>query len=285
VSRRDVFLRRAARRLGYNLVKADHYSPIPDLDAVPERWEDETPAQMPGVDLKLDESVEYLSSTLAPYIDEYSPPAHSPGTANGFYRDNPMYGALDAEVLYGIVRDVQPSRIVEVGAGFSTLVIEDALAKPREEGKACVHEVFDPYPAEILAGRFEVQALPAQAIPPSTFAALGDGDILFIDTTHTVRPGGDVNHLLLEVLPTVAPGVVIHVHDFFRPFDYPRFLYELGLYWQEHHLLEAFLAFNDSFEVVIANHAISRLRPDAVRAVVSGIDGPAGSALWMRRTG
>src|SRR4029079_11027312 len=133
-----------------------------------ERWEDETPARMPGVDMRLHESLEYLSTTLAPYIAEYSPSAKPPGTSNVFYRDNPMYGALDAEVLYAIVRDVRPSRIVEIGAGFSPLVGMEALAKNREDGDECIHEVFDPYPAEILAGRVEVKALAAQDIPLDT---------------------------------------------------------------------------------------------------------------------
>ena len=268
MNRRSARLRRLARRLGYHLVVADHYSPIAESGEFPVDWQGERPARMPGVDLRLDASLRYLTE-LSQYLDEYAPPDNEPGTASGYYRRNPMYGPLDAEVLYAIVRDLKPSRILDVGAGFSTLVIEDALARNSEDGAPCEHRVYDPFPADFLRGRIQVVPLPAQAIPASELQALGADDILFIDTTHTVRPGGDVLKLILGDLPNVATGVVVHIHDFFRPFEYPRFLAELGYYWQEHHLVQAFLAFNGSFEVLAANHALSRLRFAEVDALVS----------------
>lgn len=274
-------LRRYARRAGYHLVRADFYSPIPDVDALPaDLWD--TPAAMPGVDLRLDEGVALLTE-LAPLIAEYAPPEHPPGTAHGYFRDNAMYGHLDGEVLYAMVRHLEPRRIVEVGAGFSTLVIADAKAR---NGGEVDHRVFDPFPSPLLAGLggIELAALGAEEIPMETFTALESGDLLFIDTTHTVRPENDVMRLLLEVLPQVSPGVVVHIHDFFRPYEYPRFLMELGYYWQEHHLIQAFLAFNPAFEVLLAHHALVRQRRSDVDALVPGFppNGP-GSALWLRR--
>ena len=269
------------RRLGNRLLRSDPYSPVPDLEGID--WD--RPDPMPGVDLRLDASADFLERDLAEFIAEYAPPEGPPGTPHGYFTGNAMYGKVDGEVLYAIVRHLQPARIVEVGAGFSTRVIRDALA--RNEAP-CEHLIFDPDRdgAVERAGSALVRPQRAQDIPDDVFTALAAGDILFVDTTHTVKAGGDVNRLLLEVLPAVAPGVVVHVHDFFRPFEYPRFLMEqYALVWQEHYLLQAFLAHNTDFEVLIANHALGRLRPDRLRAVISGVpDGVSpGSALWLRR--
>lgn len=281
-------LSRLARRLGFHLVRADYYSPIPDIDRLPaSTWE--VAAPMPGVDLRLDDALALLEGDLAAHIAEYAPPDGPPGTASGYHRDNFMYGQMDGEVLYAMVRHLKPRRIVEVGAGWSSLVISDAARVNADEGQAPQRRIFDPFPSSVLLrsqDRLDVQAMPAQDIARDHFDWLQAGDILFVDTTHTVRPAGDVLRLLLEVLPSLDPGVVVHVHDFFRPFEYPRFLLEMGLFWQEHHLLQAFLAFNDSFTVLLPNHALARAQPQRVHAVVPRLTSVApGSALWLRREG
>jgi hypothetical protein len=241
---------------------------------------------MPGVDLRLDESLSYLRS-IGGYIAEWDPPDDPPQAGFGYFRKNNWYAELDGEVLYAIVRDRKPRRVVEVGGGFSTLVIADALAANADEGSAGEHLCFDPYATAQIgeaASRVKFTAVGAEEIDLDVFARLGVDDILFIDTTHVVRPGGDVVRLLLEVLPTVAPGVVVHVHDFFRPYEYPRFLFEHGLYWQEHYVLQAFLAYNSEFEVLVANHALLQARDSEVREVVPRLSpGLHGSALWLRR--
>lgn len=282
--------RAAGRRLGFHVVRADYYSPIPDTDALPESlWSQAAP--MPGVDLCLDASLGFLRDTLAPFIAEYAPPDGPPGTEHGYYRDNGMYGKVDGEVLYAMVRHVRPQRITEIGAGWSTRVIRDAkLRNAQDSHPVGQHRIYDPYAdaaAERIGNSVDLIPVAAQDIPMDVFAELEAGDILFIDSTHTVKPGSDVLRLLLEVLPQVAPGVVVHFHDFFRPFEYPRFLMDdHGVYWQEHYLLQAFLAFNDAFEVLIANHALGRLRRDAVAAVIPGLPATSpGSALWLRAKG
>jgi hypothetical protein len=148
--------------------------------------------------------------------------------------------------------------------------------------------VADPYPSEVLGrvrDRIDLRPATAETLEPEAFAELERGDLLFIDTTHTLRPGGDVIRLLLERVPALAPGVLVHVHDFFRPFEYPRVLPEVfGVYWQEHYLLQAFLAFNTDWTVLFANHALARLEPARVRGVIPAL-GPeaAPSALWLER--
>lgn len=274
-------LRRAARRAGYHLVRADFYSPVPDIGSLPQDTFTR-PDPMPGVDLRLDESVALLHQ-LAPYIAEYGPPEHQPGTTHGYHWRNSQFPLLDGEVLYAITRHLEPRRIVEIGAGWSSLVIADALERNGRSPES--HRVFDPFPAPHTHGLpTPVEAVRAEDIPAGVFSALADGDLLFIDTTHTVRPRNDVLRLVLEILPAVAPGVVVHIHDFFRPFEYPRFLYELGLYWQEHYLVQAFLVLNHDFEVLIANHAVRELRAAEIASAFPGaLDNRRGSSLWLRR--
>jgi predicted O-methyltransferase YrrM len=278
-----------ARRGGLHVVRANYYSPIPDTDTVPaSTWTD--PAPMPGLALDLDAQLGWLRDDLGPFLDEFRPPRDPPGNADGYFLDNSMYGPVDAALLHAIVRWAKPSRILEVGAGFSTLVASGAAQLNAADGSPVDHRVVDPYPSPVLArlgDRVGVRPLGATEIPAEDFAALGSGDVLFIDTTHTLRPANDVLFLLLEAVPALAPGVIVHVHDVFRPYEYPRELLDtFGAYWQEHWLLQALLVQNDRFEVLAANHALFRDRLPALRALVPSLEGVdhAPSGFWFRRT-
>lgn len=282
-------LRRVARAAGYHLVRANYYSPIPDPDGLPpELWTE--PAPMPGVELDLDGQVRFLEETLAPFVAEFAPPLDPPGDELGFYLHNPYYGRWDAPILHALVRHQRPARVLEIGAGFSTLIVAGALDRNAGEGTAAKHRVVDPHPSPVLeplGTRIDVRAQAATELPLEEFRSLEAGDVLFIDTTHAVKIGGDVVYLLLEALPALGPGVLVHVHDVFRPFEYPRELLDrFGAYWQEHHLLQALLAFNPRFEVVCANHALHRTRRERLTPLL-GDPGPVAlpSGFWFRTTG
>ena len=125
---------------------------------------------------------------------------------------------------------------------------------------------FDPFPTavdETLPGSAELVRVKAQDVPEEVFTELRAGDVLFVDTTHTVKIASDVNHIVLRVLPLLEKGVIVHVHDIFLPYEYPRFFFaDYALYWAEQYLLQAFLAFNSSFEVLCAVHALGRERAE-----------------------
>jgi hypothetical protein len=125
----------------------------------------------------------------------------------------------------------------------------------------------------------------AQALPLRTFTALEAGDVLFIDTSHTVKLGGEVVHLFLEVLPRLAPGVVVHVHDIALPYEYDRrFVVDLQMPWAEQYLLQALLCGSLDWEVLFAAQAMTRKHPARLRAIVPGLrDGHYPSSFWMRR--
>lgn len=278
-------LRGLARRTGYHLVPATYYSPIPDLDELPESiWAQ--PDGMAGIDWDLDAQMALIEDELAPYMTEFDAPLHQIPGRPGFYFKNGLFASLDADVLYAMVRRHQPQRVIEIGAGYSTLVAEMAAERNREEGFPLMHEVFDPFPSDALGkirDQIELYPVPATEIDLTRFDDLGPGDILFVDTTHTVKPGGEVVHLLLGALPRLPPGVIVHIHDFYRPYEYPSALMRVfGSYWQEHYLVQAFLAFNREFRILCANHALGRLRRERIRELVPRLDQyDEPSSLWL----
>ncbi|HKX45092.1 MAG TPA: class I SAM-dependent methyltransferase, partial [Planctomycetota bacterium] len=173
---------------------------------------------------------------------------------------NPSFGPGDAEYLYGLLRERRPRRMVEVGAGLSTLMAWRALERNAREGHPCELTCIEPYEhawLEQLGPR--VLREPLERAPRSVFGELGAGDVLFVDSSHVVRPGGDVLLEVLELLPALRPGVAVHFHDVFTPWHYPRaWLVDDLKLWNEQYLLEAFLSCNREFRVLGALHWLAR---------------------------
>ncbi len=166
-------------------------------------------------------------------------------------------------------------------------MIAQACAANVAEGAQSSFQAFDPFPTavdEALPGLAALHRVPAQEVPEQLFAELRAGDILFVDTTHTVKIGSDVNRIILRVLPLLQPGVAVHFHDICLPYEYSRYLFEeYALYWAEQYLLQAFLAMNPSFEVLYATDALCRDRRAQVADVGLAGPGESGSSFWIRR--
>jgi hypothetical protein len=274
-------LRAGAGRVGLQVVPKNYYSPIPDLDALPADVFDRR-SELRGIHFDLDEQVAWIEANLAAAMREFAPPAE--------LVDNASYGRVGADLLHGVVRGLQPRRIVELGSGYSTLIMAAAVERNREEGVETELRTFDPYPSVArpgLPGLASLGAVRAQDVPMDVFAGLSAGDVLFVDTTHTVKLDSDVNRVVLDVLPALAPGVLVHVHDIFLPYEYPRqWPEESGFHWAEQYLLQAFLAGNPGYEVLAATFALCRDRPDAMaRLAPTWRAGAEASAFWIRATG
>ena len=273
-------------RLGLQVVVKSFYSPIPDLRTIPESvWEREN--KLAGIHFDLEQQLGYLDE-LRPYLAEFRPTEQSNGDFEKYFLDNGSYGRVDADVLYAIVRAKKPNRIIELGSGYTTLVVAEACLQNEREGAAVEYSAFDPYPAAArpdLRGLTELVRLPAEELPVERFAALRANDLLIVDTTHTVKMGGDVNHIVLDLLPRLGSGVLVHFHDIFLPWEYPRkWAEDYGLYWNEQYLLQAFLSLNDKFEILCALYALARRRPDKLRELISSWrDDAVPGAFWIRR--
>jgi len=280
-------LRAGADRIGLQVVPKTYYSPIPDLRALPPGiWERRSP--LAGIEWDLDAQLAWIERELGDAMREFAPPEHATGRPGEFTLANDTYGRVGADLLHGVVRGLRPRRIVELGSGQSTLIMAAAAARNRAEGVDTELRTFDPFPSVAHAGLPGLAALEpvaAQDVPADVFASLRAGDVLFVDTTHTVKVGSDVNRIVLDVMPALAPGVLVHVHDIFLPYEYPRRLAEeSGLHWAEQYLLQAFLAGNRDFEVLAGAYALCRDRPEAMaRLAPTWRPDAAASAFWIRR--
>jgi hypothetical protein len=275
---------RIAARAGLDVVPRNYYSPVPDLDVLPgDHFA--RPQPMPGIDLDLPRQLALLETDLAPHIAAFPYPRAEPA-GGGFYLDNGNYETVDAETLWAMIRHLKPRRIVELGSGFSTLVLAGAAQANRDEGDGTDLRSFDPYAREFVkSAGTELVLESALEVPLDRFDSLRSGDVLFVDTTHTVKTGSEVNRIVLEILPRLAPGVHVHFHDVFLPYDYPReYLSEQWWFWSEQYLLQAFLACNDHFEVTLATNALATDHADRVAAVVPSFSaGIQPGAFWIRR--
>ncbi|MFC6687301.1 class I SAM-dependent methyltransferase [Jhaorihella thermophila] len=197
----------------------------------------------------------------------------------GYAPGNGYYDSPDADALYLMVRRFAPERVIEVGCGNSTRVTRQAVI---DGGVATRITAIDPWPRADIADvvdRFEQARL--EQVDPALFEALGPGDILFIDSSHQVRVSNDVAHLFCRIIPALAPGVVIHVHDVFLPYEYPkRFFYDCPG-WGEQYLLHALLQ-GGGFEMLWPGYYLQRERPDAVAALPFLAEGRAQS-IWVRK--
>jgi Methyltransferase domain len=275
------FERSLFSRLGFQIVVKNFYSPIPDLHAVsPEVWERR--AELPGIQFDLEGQLAFLSD-LEEYLREFDPPQSDAGPQR-YYGANPSYGRGDADLMHAMVRRYRPRRIVELGSGFTTLILAQVM---RDHGGGDLY-VYDPYPGVAgpeTRGVTSFEPLAAQDVPLSVFEQLEAGDFLVVDTTHTVKVGGDVNRIVLEILPRLAAGVIVHFHDIFLPYEYPREWPErYGLYWTEQYLLQAFLTLNPAYEVLCALHALLREHPERVHELIPALaNGGTPATFWIRR--
>lgn len=274
-------------RAGRDLPRG-YYSPAPDVDQLTERdWSRRSP--MHGIELALERQMEWAERELAPFVSELDAPFQPTGRANEFFLCNRYYEMGDAEVAYAMVRRFKPRRILELGSGHSTLVLARACLANASEGSPAELIAVDPYPEKDLAGAAglsQQRSCRAQDVPLAEFESLLPGDVLFVDTSHTVKLGGEVNFVVLDVLPLLAQGVLVHFHDIWLPWEYHRTLVaEMGMAWNEQYLLQAFLSFNPHWEVLFAAQALARELPERFAALVPSFGGgnyP--SAFWIRRT-
>src|SRR4051794_20501601 len=273
----------------YDVVRRDYYSPVPNLELLPEDiWNRHS--RLGGVDLRVEAGMALIEEELTQFVAELDVSTSGPSAPGEFFLENGNYETVDAELLYAMLRARKPRLVMELGSGFTTLLIGSAARKNAAEGRHTEHLAYDPFPRPQILGdepppptRFE--PISATDVPLDAFAQLGAGDFLFVDTTHTVKLGSDVNYIVLDVLPTLAPGVIIHFHDVFLPWEYPReWFEEMQYYWAEQYLLQAFLAFNSDFEVLIPAAAIASEFPERLASVVpSFAPGHRPGAIWLKR--
>ena len=207
---------------------------------------------MPGLDLTIPCQWDLL--TKFNYADELSGFPLTEGSPLSYHCDNGSFASGDSEYLYNIIRHFKPKRIIEIGSGHSTKMAVSAVKQNQREdsGYGCKHSCIEPYEMPWLEQTgVKVIRKKVEEVELSLFKTLEAGDILFIDSSHIIRPQGDVLTEYLSILPILKPGVLIHIHDIFTPKDYLKeWIFGHHLLWNEQYLLEAFLSFNKDFKVI-----------------------------------
>lgn len=208
--------------------------------------------------------------------------------AHRYFYENPAYSYSDAITLHCMMRHFRPRRIVEVGSGYSSCAMLDT--RDRHLGGQVDITFIEPYPELLLSlvrpqERESLSVLPnrVQDVPLETFRQLQAGDFLFIDSTHVSKTGSDVNHLFFEVLPALNPGVHVHFHDIFHPFEYPRDWVMGGRSWSEAYVLRAFLQFNAAFSITFMNTFLQQRHRERYAARMPLCLENTGGSIWIRR--
>jgi hypothetical protein len=212
------------------------------------------PRQISG--LELNETTQLRLVQQFKYRDELLGIPMKKSGPSEFGYHNGSFEPGDAEFLYNMIRHFKPSRIIEVGSGNSTLIARLAIKENRKEKPdyRCEQTCIEPFEQPWLEGiGVNVIREKVEVCPTPLFRSLRENDILFIDSSHIIRPQGDVLHQYLHLLGLLRPNVIVHVHDIFTPRDYPaEWLLRDRWMWNEQYLLEAFLSFNSCFEVISA---------------------------------
>ena len=247
----------------------------------------DAPRALPGIDWNKTGQLELLAG-MRNYPELLKIPWEK-SEGDGFYYQNDNFSGGDADMLYHMIRHFRPARIIEVGSGFSTRMAARAIADEQTADPAyrCAQICIEPYEMPWLE-RLGATVIPqrVETLDLAIFDQLAVNDLLFIDSSHVLRPQGDVTHLVLEVLPRLQPGVLVHVHDIFSPRDYPaQWVVEMSRMWTEQYLLEAFLTENAQWEVLLALDHLWHEAPAALAARCPSMPGASGGcgSFYLRR--
>jgi len=226
---------------------------------------------MPGVGVHVDRQLSRLREIVLPFLPEYrANTAFHEGVAGAF---GPGFGPIEAQTLHGFIRGTKPARVVEVGSGISTYCMLEAAKLNSAEGAPVQITCVEPYPSAWLrSAPVHLVAERVEQVSMEVFEALEAGDLLFIDSTHAIRVGGDVMQIILEILPRLKPGVFVHFHDIYFPFDYQRDADRSIFQWMETAMLHAYLVGNTGMDIVFCLSQLHYDRPDGLRQVFPDYD-------------
>jgi hypothetical protein len=267
-----------------------YYSPVVDQQELRSRqdviWD--IKKELPGIDLNIAEQRSWFERLID--AGKKIPFQNTAGGKWRYYYDNKTYPLSDGLVLFMILNSLKPKRLIEVGSGFSSALILDTkdefLKYPLEL------TFIDPNPQDRLMGLLREEDHKSTTIvkdivqntPPQTFKKLQENDILLIDNSHVSKTGSDVNYLLTEILPILNKGVIVHIHDIFYPFEYPKeWLLDLKLNWNEIYSVHNFLIFNNAYKIIFFSDFIQhQFEGELKDKVPQFFEGRPGS-LWIQK--
>lgn len=263
------------KKIGVFPICKHYYEPL--FDAAELRHPLETPRVLPGIDFRTDRQLQLLDQLK--YAEEFRALVQADeesSAATAIRLKDKNFQSGDADFLFQFVRHSKPGRVVEIGSGNSTRIVARALERNAQDGSGQPrHVCIEPYEMPWLDDMASIELVRSRVedcdIDWSTY--LGEGDFLFIDSSHMIRPQGDVLHEYLEIIPRLASGVYVHVHDIFSPRDYlEQWVREDVKFWNEQYLLEATLGNTSRYEVIAALNLLKHEHYDALHKVCPFLD-------------
>jgi predicted O-methyltransferase YrrM len=267
-----------------------YYSPIPCLNDIQKRehvlWPDHLSYDLPALDLNIEEQIKVLIEFEDCY--RQAPFSNSKQVNYRYYYDNPMFLYSDAIFLYCMLKKRTPKKIIEIGSGFSSCVMMDV------NEYCCDNRLeitfIDPFPERLRSlmmprdvCRYPIIEREVQECDASLFASLQSGDYLFIDSSHVSKTASDVNFILFEILPALRPGVFIHFHDIFYPFEYPKEWIFAGRAWNESYVVRAFLQYNEIFKIYFFASFLNFYCEERIRKNMPLCLKNTGASLWLKK--
>lgn len=240
-----------------------YYSPIPSVKEVLKHDElfDSGISEVLGINLRYLQQMDFIEKSQR------------------YYADGIFY--------YFILRNLCPHKVIEIGSGFSSALLLD------------VNEIFfgsnidctfiEPYTKRLKSilrndDKVHIIEKKLQEVEYTIFESLQAGDILFIDSTHVVKTGSDVNYIFAEILPRLSEGVYIHFHDVFYPFEYPKDWIIGGKAWNEDYMLRGFLQYNNAFEIVLWNDYLIKKNHNYFETHMPLCLKNSGGSIWLKKT-
>ncbi|WP_019502284.1 class I SAM-dependent methyltransferase [Pseudanabaena sp. PCC 6802] len=265
-----------------------YYSPIPSQEDVLTYLRTRKPPNKELIGINLNEQKQYdLLNEYAQFYKDLPFPEKLVASSR-YYYDNSWFSYSDAIFLYCFLRKYQPKRIVEVGSGFSSAVMLDTIDSIFSQRPEITF--IEPYPDRLNSllrdkDRQQIELIDRkiQEVPFDIFSTLKSGDFLFIDSSHVVKCGSDLQLLMFEILPRIQPGVFVHFHDVFYPFDYPSEWLTEGRYWNENYFLRAFLAYNSEWSILFFNTYAHYMFSDIIKEKMPLCMKNPGGSLYIQR--
>jgi hypothetical protein len=280
---------------GFLPVPVHFYSPIPDIADLERRRIWDVKSSLAGINFAVEGQLRLLKELARGFSDECAWPLKPTANPADFYLENSSFSYGCAASTHCMIRRFRPANLIEIGSGMSSRVISRALGlNSAENGSKANYSIVDPYPGDVItAGSLNITELvnnKVELLDPSFFDRLQPNDILFIDSGHCARIGGDVNYLFLEILPRLKQGVIIHVHDISLPYEYSK-AYSVNetfrQFWTEQYLLQSFLCFNGEYEVLLAMNYLMTDHFELFKASFPHYDPKLNpnfsGSFWMRR--
>ena len=275
------------RDRGYYFAKPSWENPIPDKKYLLEHdgyWKKPYPCH--GIEFN-DEKQLSLCEELA----EFAPEIYGLPKDVLDPEENKSFLDMDLEFLYCMIRLCKPKQFIEIGGGWTSLIAMHALAHNRKEGVNCRHILIEPYPRPYFVehASFELAdefiKRPIQEVSLDYFKTMSANDIVFIDTSHIMKYGSDVNYLYFHIIPLIGSGCYVHIHDIFIPSDYPEYwIIQNDMFYSEQYLVMAFIMYNHDFQITLAAQYLSQKYHGKLESLFTRFEPNfSPGSLWLQR--